>query len=223
MKKHILISLGFFVLLNSGCSIQFNQPKNAWQVKAVSAFQNYQKYYLEGRVILADSERRKAISQAKQSAKLETLARVYIADCAIQAAVLNPSDCALYLEVRPLIKEAELEAYYNLLTGQLKASEIEKLPPQYQGFGEIWISGRASKLSESVLAISPLESQLVAASIAKEQLSLSAIRSLIQKTADYGYKLASIRWMTYLSDRTPDENESVQLLKKIEILTKEPS
>lgn len=223
MKIWMSVFFGFLVMFIAGCSIQFNQPKNAWQVKAVSAFQNYQKYYLEGRIVLADSERRKAISQAKQSAKLETLARVYIADCAIQAAVLNPSDCALYLEVRPLVKVAELEAYYHLLTGQLKASEIDKLPPQYQSFGEIWISGKTSKLTETVLSISPLESQLVAASIAKEQLSLASIRSLIKATADFGYKLASIRWMAYLAERTPDTDESSQLLKKIEILTKEPS
>lgn len=219
-KKVLIFCLS--VLAMSSCSIQFNQPKNAWQVKAVSAFQNYQKYYLEGRIILAESERRKAISEAKQSAKLETLARVYIADCAIQAAVLNVSDCALYLQVKPLVKAADLEAYYHLLLGKLKASEVEKLPPQYQGFAKVWLSAKTAKLNETVLAISPLESQLVAASLVKEQLSLATLRTLIQKTADYGYKLASIRWMAYLSERTPDEKESEQLLKKIEILSKEP-
>lgn len=223
MKKRMSIVLGGMLLLLSGCSIQFTQPQNAWQVKAVSAFQNYQKYYLEGRIILAESERRKAISQAKQSANLETLARVYIADCAIQAAVLNASDCALYLQVKPLVKAADLAAYYHMLSGELTLSEVEKLPPQYQSFAKIWLSGTTSKLNESVLAISSLESQLVAASIAKERLTLKTLRAIIQKTADYGYKLASIRWMTYLAGRTPDRAESAQLLKKIEILTKEPS
>ncbi|PLA74130.1 hypothetical protein CYQ88_07770 [Hydrogenovibrio sp. SC-1] len=221
MKRRVLIAFGVFVLFISGCSIQFSQPQNAWQVKAVSAFQNYQKYYLEGRVILAESERRKAISQAKQSAKLETLARVYIADCAIQAAVLNASDCALYLQVKPLVNAPELEAYYHFLSGSLSASEVDKLPSQYHGFAKKWQSGKTTKLDELVLAISPLESQLVSASIAKEMLTLKTLRAIIQTTADYGYKLASIRWMTYLSDRTPDADESAQLLKKIEILTKD--
>jgi len=219
MKSRLSIVLGVSIAVLSGCSIKFTQPQNAWQVKAVSAFQNYQQYYLEGRVILADSERKKAISQAKQSANLETLARVYIADCAIQAAVLRSSDCALYLQVRPLVKAPELEAYYHLLSGDLTLSEVDKLPTQYQSFAKAWLSGKTGELDKLILSMASVESQLVAASLVKEKLALNTRRDLIQKTANYGYKLASIRWMEYLSKRTPDALESQHLLQKIEILS----
>lgn len=221
MNNRFLMVFALGVLLLSGCSIQFTQPQNAWQVKAVSAFQNYQQYYLEGRTILAESERKKAISQAQQSANLETLARVYLADCAIQAAALSPSDCALYLQLRPLVKAADLEAYYHLLSGTLRASEVAKLPPQYQSFAKIWLSGKTAELDKSILSMAPIESQLVAGALVKDSLALKTIRALIQQTANYGYKLASIRWMGYLSKRTPDAEESARLLKKIKIMSQE--
>ena len=207
----------FFLTLISACS--FQQPQNAWQYKAVTAFEKYQDYYLENRVILADSERKKAISFAKQSAHLNTLARVHLGDCAIQFAALNPSDCAAYQKVAPLIDDPELKAYFHLLSGQLSQADIAQLPENYREFAKALLQKSNNQLAEEILRIPELTSRLIAASIAKPSLNLNTIRILIDQTALRGYQLASIRWMTYLAQITPDPQESQQLKDKIAIMT----
>ena len=211
-----VISLLFFALL-SACS--FQQPQNAWQYKAVTAFEKYQDYYLENRAILADSERKKAINFAKQSAHLNTLARVYLGDCAIQFAALNKSDCSAYQKVAPLIDDPELSAYFHLLSGQLSQTDISQLPENYRGFARTLLQKSTARLQDEILLIPELTSRLIAASIAKPSLNLNIIRTLIDQTALRGYQLASIRWMTYLAEITPDPHESQQLKDKIALMT----
>lgn len=213
-----LFSLLLLLTLTGSCSLQ--QPKNTWQYKSVTAFEKYQQYYLENQLILATSERKKAISFAKQSAHLNTLARVYLGDCAIQYAALNKTQCKTYQQVAPIAQDAELNAYFHLLTQQLTPAQIPKLPKRYQGFASALLSQNRQKINAEVIKIEELHSKLIAASIAQSELALTTIRALIDETADHGYQLASLRWMTFLASVTPDSEESKQLHYKIALMTR---
>lgn len=211
--------LAFFsIAFLSSCSLQ--QPLNAWQYKSVTAFEKYQQYYLENHTILADSERKKAITFAKQSAHLNTLARVYLGDCAIQHAALNPSKCIEFQEVSSLVKDTELNAYFDLLTGNLTSSQIPKLPQRYQAFARAYLKHNPKMLRDEIMLIPEVSSRLIAASLVKSQLDLETLRTLIDQTAVRGYQLASIRWMTYLASITPNPEESKALKHKISLMTR---
>lgn len=206
------------LILISGCSLQ--QPKNTWQYKSVTAFEKYQQYYLENHLILASSERKKAIAYAKQSAHLNTLARVYLGDCAIQYAALNKTQCLDFQETEPHAHDPELTAYFNLLTGQLTMQQVAQLPKRYQDFAKALLNNDSAQVQIEVMAIPGLYSKLIAASLTQSQLDLDTLRLLINETAEQGLQLASLRWMSYLADITPDAEESQQLKHKMALMTR---
>lgn len=194
----------------SGCAGA--PPKNVWQQQAISAFNGYKTYYLEGKTALAQHDLHYARALAKQGTDLETLARLELAHCAVQISVLESTPCEGYHTLTTLYQHAELNAYFRFLQQKTQRLDISLLPSQYRPFATQQLDGMTSdKLEQTISKINSLESRLIAAALMRDQLSADFVRKLIKQTSFHGYKRASLQWMQHLSNITPSTDEAYRL------------
>lgn len=213
--------LGFILIIIcglislSGC--MGTPPKNEWQLKAISAFNGYKIYYLEDKIGLAQHDLQRAKELAKQGTDLKTLARLELAQCAVQIGVLEATHCEEYQTVAHLYQDAELNAYFRFLQQQTQRADVALLPSQYYPFATQLLDGIISsdQLEQTLVKINNLESRLIAAALVRDKLSANFVRQLIQQTSFHGYKRASLQWMQHLTQITPSADEANRLQQTI--------
>lgn len=212
--------LGFILIIIcglislSGC--MGTPPKNEWQLKAISAFNGYKIYYLEDKIGLAQHDLQRARELTKQGTDLKTLARLELAQCAVQIGVLEATHCENYQILAALHQHAELNAYFRFLQQQTQRADIALLPSQYHQFATQLLDGIASdQLEQTIVKIDSIESRLIAAALVRDKLSTDFVRQLIKQTSFHGYKRASLQWMQHLSKITPSTDEANRLQQMI--------
>jgi len=161
------IYIGAMIFLLGGCS--FKSPDNNWQYKSTSAFGSYQKNFLGAKEIMAKNDLKRAIAHAKVSADLTTLARVYLGECALNIAVGLDDECSKYKDIRDVVNDTKLDAYYAFLTNSLKEEDIKNLPEVYQNYSWHVRKGELDKANEDIQNIEVVSSQLIAFSLLKDK------------------------------------------------------
>lgn len=211
----IRITLFFLtLLLFSACS--FKSPPNDWQYKSVSAFESYTKNFLSANDTIAKNDLKRAIEHAKQGADIKTLSHIYLAKCALNISVGVNDECKEYQNISALVSDAALEAYFNFI--QKKESyDIDKLDASYHNFATSL--NDKEKLNESILKISNPTSKLLAAALAKDNLTQQTREAMINVASFNGYKKSTLFWLNEKLLFTKDESEMGKLIKMIEILT----
>ncbi|MCD6259858.1 MAG: hypothetical protein J7J31_09680 [Helicobacteraceae bacterium] len=210
-----LTSLLFFL---SGCS--FQSPPNEWQYKSSNAFESYTKSFLQDNKLLAKNDLVRAQEHARMSADLTMLARVYLGKCALNHAVGVKDSCQEYLELRSIVEDKSLRSYYELLQNEMTKESIAHLPKRYQNFAHALRSKEYNKAFEALLSMEPISSQLIAASLLSEHLTLEQKEKILTLSSFYGYKKASLFWLEQIKATTQDTKMIEQIEKKITILKK---
>lgn len=191
MKK---IALTLATLLSfGGCS--FSKPPNDWQYKSAAYFHAYQENFLSARTLLARGELQRAKSYAKQSADLETLARVYLGESALEISVGIKNSCQSYQEIADLISNKELDAYAAFLTQTLREEQISYLPKQYREFAFALTKEHYKEAKELLFEMQKVSSTLLAAALIKEHLDDASRLRLIELSSYYGYKQSLLFWL----------------------------
>ena len=190
---NFLLSFTLLITL-SACS--YSKPKNEWQHQSASNFAEYSKNFFHDRKALAKSDLSRAINNAKKSANLNTLARVYLGECALNVSVGIKDKCIKYQNIEELVQDKELEEYYFYITGSLKKEECS---PEY------------------LFEMTSTSSQLLCASLIKDELSKSDIKKLIEISSFHGYKTVVLYWLEK-SKKYASDDEVKKINKTIEIL-----
>ena len=214
MMKYILLACS--LLLFSACS--FSTPKNDWQINSINAYDSYKKYYLKGEDNLAGTDIKRAVKYAKQSADLNTLARIYLSECALHVSVLESDDCEKYQTLNELVTSDELHSYYLFLQNKITKDELKDLPSKYRdfaGYAEVRDYENAQK---EILGMNDIVSKMIAASLIRDSLNDATIKNIIDEASFYGYKKAVINWMKFYETKVVDKNEKDLINKKLEIL-----
>lgn len=214
MKKIVIyFSLS---LLFVGCS--FKTPPNQWQYNSTNAFEAYKKDFLSSNDSLAKSDLSRAVKHAKMSSNLRTLSRIYIGECALNISVGQEDECKKFKDIKDLVNDEFLNAYYGLVTFQLKKEQIPLLPKIYQDF--VWHVENLEykEANEDILKMDEATSQLLAASLIKENLSNELRNKMVEVASFHGYKKAVIFWLNELKNNTNDKNKKAEISKKISIL-----
>lgn len=214
MIKIALLSIG--LLLLSGCS--FKSPPNQWQYKSTSAFDSYIKNFLSSNDALAKNDLNRAVEHAKQSADLTMLSRIYLGECALNISVGLKESCEKYNNIRDLVDDKTLDAYYHLITLNINSLQLLNLDKEYKEFASYISTKEFSKADAQISKISKPTSKLLCAAIMKENLSTKTRKEMINLASFYGYKRSVVFWLNEAKKNSKDENERNNLSKKISVL-----
>ncbi|WP_345980157.1 hypothetical protein [Sulfurimonas sp. HSL3-2] len=214
MIRYILLACS--LLLLSACS--FTTPKNDWQINSINAYESYKKYYLKGEDNLANTDMKRAVKYAKQSADLNTLARIYLSECALHVSVLEDDDCKKYKELDDLVTSDELRSYSLFLQNKITKDDIKNLPSRYQDFSEYVQKKEYINAQKELEKMDDIVSKMVAASLIREYLDPKSIKNIIDEASFYGYKKAVINWMKFYETKVTDSTERDLINKKLKIL-----
>ncbi|MEA3521779.1 MAG: hypothetical protein U9R50_02260 [Campylobacterota bacterium] len=212
MKLLLILALLLFL----GCSTK--APQNRWQYQSSSAYKNFENYYLKGHSALASMELDRARTYAKQSADLKTLARIELASCGLHVALLQAFTCKEYDRLKPLIVSDELESYEHFLSGKFTLNDIQNLPKQYQNFAKAQLSQNTKAINDALITITPLTSQMIAASLAQEYLSEKSIDTIVNQASYQGYRNGVIVWLSLQIERSSDTKKQAHLSQKLKVL-----
>ncbi len=207
-----------FIILFSGCS--FSTPPNDWQYKSVNAFNSYTKNFLYSNDKIAKNDLQRAVSHAKNSANLNHLARIYLGKCALNISVGIDDRCQEYKDIKEIINSNTLDAYYDFLLSIITGKQIDKLPKIYQEFAWHMETKNFKKANTDILSMDRATSQILAASLLKNNIDKKSINKVIETASFHGYKKAVIFWLKKLKRITTDKKEVDKINKKISILGK---
>ncbi len=210
------VVMGTMVLVIGGCTPQ--PLPNRWQYQSTNGYKNFERYYLEDKTLYAAVEFDRARAYASQSADLTTLARIELSRCALKAGMLEPFECKEYVLLDPLVADRELEAYHAFLSRSITQEWVSSLPPQYREIASLYVKGEFKEADRTLLAIEPLTSRLIAASVMAEKLDDATIEQIVADASYHGYKRAVIVWLGLLIERTKEEQRKNLLIQKREIL-----
>lgn len=186
----------FFILLVllfvSSCSLK--TPPNQWQYRSASAFNAYTHDFLSGENNLAKNDLARAIRDAKKSANLSTLARIYLGKCALNIAVGIEDSCQEYQNISSLVDDVKLQEYYKFIT---KKSDVK---------------------AKNVLDMSKDSSKLLNGALNKEHLDDTSRKKMLDIASYHGYKKAVLFWLQERLHHSSDAKKRAQLQKKIHIL-----
>lgn len=216
MRQHTLLLT--IVLLIAGCSTP--QHEDAWRYQAATSTKAYAEHFLKDETILIKSNYSHAERSAKQSSDLLPLARLYLSSCALNRAVLVDDPCGDFATTQNLYDDAELDAYYAMLTQKLTPEAVGDLPYRYRSFARAYLKNDAKAIRSAIDTLSPLLSKMVAASLARDYLSEGQITSIIDDASKLGYRRAVIAWMKHLQSVTTDPQQRELLQKKLELLNR---
>jgi hypothetical protein len=204
------------MLLLAGCAA----PRHAdqWRYRAAEATLEYRDAFLEADDSLAAEAYEIAENAAKQSADLDPLARLYLSECALRLAVLDPSDCPRYRVLSRIHHDTSHDAYHALISGRLQHDQIVALPPQYRAFAAAYASDDIDRARQAAETITPLHSRLVASALIRDRLDEPQVEALVDAASHHGYRRAVIAWMTYLQQRTADPDKALHLGETLRLL-----
>ena len=213
MKIFITLLLLLFI---SGCSLK-TTDRYKYRVNASNSFESYQRYYLQGKTTLASVSLKRAINSAKLGSDIDSLATIYLGECAITNALFINDNCKEYKKVSAIIKNSKLENFYRLLRGKVETVDTKKLPKSYISFADFLKKGKYKKAFNAIKDMPSPISKLIAASIIKENLSTEEIKYIIKVSSSMGYRNATIKWYKFLLSKSSPK-EKVRILKKIRLL-----
>jgi hypothetical protein len=216
--KPLLLFITALLLTFTGCTTP--QHEDSWRYDAAAATAAYGEGFLKEDWVMAQSEAIDAKRSARQSGDLLPLARFHLSQCALHHAIMADADCTEYLEIAAVEPSAEHDAYYAMLTKSLKKSQVSDLPYRYREFARAWLAQDQRWIRSAITALEPLQSKMVAASIALDYLDEPLIQSIIDGASHLGYRRAVIAWMRYLQEVTTDTSRKEHLQKKLDLLAK---
>jgi len=214
MSKFTLSLVILFLL--SGCS--FKSEPNEWKYKSINAFSSYTQNFLSGRDVLAQSDLKRALSHAKQSAKFKQLSRIYLGECALNISVGIDDKCLKYKEVSNLVDDKTLQSYYEFITLSFTQKSIKNLDSKYEEFAKSILDKDYAKAKEEVFDMDQISSTLLSASLVKEEFSFDEISVLIDEASYYGYKKSVIFWLNVQKYKTNDDAKKKVIIKKLKIM-----
>ncbi len=213
MKFFFYVSI---ILFFNSCSI--NIPPNEWHYKSVYSYNSYTKNFLSQNDLLADSDLKTAISYAKQSADLTTLAKIYLGKCALNISVGIDDKCIEFTNISTITNDSALDSYYNFITKQNNKVITQDLDPKYQEFFDNVIKNEYSKAQKVIFTMQKPISKLLCASIIKENLTSKSRKKLIDISSYNGYKKSVLFWLEQSKIYEKNNEKKALIEKKISIL-----
>lgn len=214
MKNILLLLLMSILFL--GCS--FKKTPNKWEYESAAAFESYKKNFFSQNDNLAKNDLNRAIEHAKSGSDFNTMATIYLGECALNISVGVDDKCEEYLAIKDLTSDASLQPYYNFITDTLDKEQITLLPSIYQNY--VWHIRykEYTKAQQDIATMTKMSSKFLAAALMKEHLDDKMRARMIELASYYGYKKVVLFWLAESKKWTKNKKELELLDKKISVL-----
>ncbi len=203
-------------LLFAGCS--FNAPKNSWIYQVSNSYELYKKNLLKGNDELAKENLKNAVKEAKSSADLSSLAKIYLGECALNNALGIEDKCRKYLDLKDVADSKELQNYYYLVTKDIKKTDPSLLPVKYKYLVKYIKKGDYRSANKAVSEIQTPSSRLIAIYILGDNAYKTTIKSSIKFFSYYGYKKAVLHLLKKYYIIETDKTEKAKIKKIIKVM-----
>ncbi|MEO8203505.1 MAG: hypothetical protein ABI630_06555 [Betaproteobacteria bacterium] len=197
-------------LLLAGCAA--SSPPPDWQANAHLALANFERAYLVGNSSVADREFTRTRTEVSSTGRVDLVARVELARCAVQVASLVFDDCAGYA---PLAADAapEERAYAQYIAGLWQAMDAKRLPPQHRAV-----------VASGTLPADPLSRLVAAGALFRTgRLPPAGVRSAIDAASDNGWRRPLLAWLgveARLASDAGDTANAARIQRRIELVTR---
>ena len=213
------MKIKFFILivtlLFTGCSLKVNN-KYKYRVDASNSFDSFKKYYLQGKTRLASIALKRALQNAKEGSDINSIAKIYIGECALHNALLIQDSCNEFAQIKDIISDKNIQNYYLFLTKDFQKIDTKFLPERYRDFAKYLKQKEFKNAIKALHKIKDTDSQIIAASLIKDKLSKKDIKEIIKLSSSMGYKKATDRWYTLLESKSTAAEKRV-IEKKLKL------
>ena len=216
MMKFFLLILITIVFIS--CSVK--EEPNAWQYRSANSFASYKENFLSDKTLLAKSDLEHAVMDAKQSADMSTLAKIYLGKCALNISVGIDDRCKEYQEIANIVQSRELDAYYDFILNQATPSERDSLESDYKKLALLLEKEKYEEANSYIFKMQRVSSTLLSGALMHENLNRVSREKLLNLASHYGYKKAVLFWLFEQKKYALTQKEVAKIDKKIEVLTK---
>ena len=195
-------------LLFAGCSFKTSN-KYKYRVDASNSFDSFKKYYLQGKTRLASIALKRALQNAKEGSDINSIAKIYLGECALHKAMLLHDNCSEYRQIQNLTNDKYLKNYYLFIAGKFQNINISLLPESYRDFAKYLKQKNFNAAVKALYNIKNSDSKIIAASLVKDKLSKKDIKKIIDISSSMGYKKVTARWYDFLKTKSTDKEKKI--------------
>ena len=190
-------------MLLAGCGN--TPPVPDWQLNAKGAMERAQEAYLIGNVRVEAAEFAKARSEVASTGRVDLLARLELARCALRVASLVFEECAAFTPLAQDAGAAE-RAYATYLTGRAQPEQAALLPEQHRAV----VAGTAQP--PGLKSVSDPLARLVAAAVLLQQgrADPALIVLAIDTASAQGWRRPLLAWLGVQAIRAEQGGDGVE-------------
>ncbi len=206
------------VLLLPACA--GGPPPPNWQIGAKAALEHALVAYLTGDTRSEAAELERARRDVARTGRIDLLARVELAHCAVRVASLAFEPCSRFDALRADAPPAE-QAYASYLEARPKSEEIGLLPPVYRAAAEAKADAEAATNAVRIIA-DPLSRLIAAGVLFRSQSAHPALIAIAVDTASQqGWPRPLLAWLKVqlaLAEKAGASNEAARLRRRIAVV-----
>lgn len=194
-------------------------PAPEWQMNASASLERALAAYLSGEARIEAQEFQLARSEVGRTGRLDLLARIELARCAVRVAGTVAGECPEFEKLRADAAAPE-RAYADFLGGRLRTQDADQLPAQYRSVA------RASGASAAGAALKGIDdplSRLIAAGVLlRAGRADPAVLALAVETAsEQGWRRALLAWLgiqALRAEQGGDAEAAARLRRRIDFV-----
>jgi hypothetical protein len=194
-------------------------PVPEWRMNASASLERALAAYLSGESRVETQEFQLARSEVGRTGRLDLLARIELARCAVLVASTVAEECPEFEKLRADAAAPE-RAYADFLGGRLRTQDADQLPVQYRAVA------RASGASDAGAALKGIDdplSRLIAAGVLlRAGRADPAVLALAVETAsEQGWRRALLAWLgiqALRAEQGGDAEAAARLRRRIDIV-----
>jgi hypothetical protein len=240
MNKLMLSLFTLTGLLLSACAS--HPPPPDWQNNAFAALNSFTSAYLNGNSKVAEFEFARANTEVARTGRVDLVARLELARCAVQVASLDLQGCAGY-QAFAVDAQATEQAYATFISGRWSSLDPALLPASYRSLvAQALEVEKSGAMAKGVLASSPQDAQansvlsqiqdplsrLVAAGslLQRKQLTPVDLGLAVKTASDQGWRRPLLAWLGLQLKRqqaTGNAAEASQTKRRIDLVLQTPA
>ena len=196
-------------------------PVPDWKMNAQSSVERYEAAYLNGSVLVEQTEFQRARDQVGSTGKIDLIARVELLRCATRVASLAFEACAGFDALRAYATPAD-RAYAHYLAGNIQPADIALLPEAQRAVAAATSDTAAAS---AVAAITDPLSRLVAAGVLLRagRATPALLDTAVATASDQGWRRPLLAWLgvqRLRAEQAGDTQEAQRIGRRMDIVEK---